>query len=46
MNLCCHKTSSTLNVLYHQANFKIYERAYHDSKFSGEWLRGLNLVVC
>ncbi|AVX43472.1 hypothetical protein CCS77_0411 [Campylobacter concisus] len=29
-----------------QANFKIYERAYHSSKFSGEWLRDLNLVVC
>ncbi|WP_258030707.1 hypothetical protein [Campylobacter concisus] len=29
-----------------QANFKIYERAYHGSKFSGEWLRDLNLVVC
>ena len=29
-----------------QVNFKIYERAYHGSKFSGEWLRDLNLVVC
>ncbi|WP_462191794.1 hypothetical protein [Campylobacter concisus] len=25
-----------LHALYHQANFKIYERAYHGSKFSAK----------
>ena len=38
----------TLRSFYNKearANFKIYERAYHGSKFSGEWLRDLNLVV-
>ena len=28
------------------SNFKIYERAYNASKFSGEWLWALNLVSC
>ncbi|WP_223233058.1 hypothetical protein [Campylobacter concisus] len=28
------------------SNFKIYKQAYHGSKFSNEWLRDLNLVVC
>ena len=45
-----------LNVIYSKvilfifskvlSNFKIYEQAYHGSKFSGEWLQDLNLVVC
>ncbi len=26
-------------------NFKIYERAYHGSKFSGEWLRDLDFKI-